>query len=115
MNKSNTWLLDFKSDTYSQTGEDGIIDKILSIIPKKDKWCVEFGAWDGQHLSNARKLIEHDGYSAILIEGDEAKCKELQKNYSKNKKVIGLNNFVGFDGEFKISIFVFGVITFSKS
>jgi hypothetical protein len=68
MNKSPTWLLDFKSDTYSQTGEDGIIKKILEIIPQNDKWCVDFGAWDGLYLSNTRNLIETKGYSAILIE-----------------------------------------------
>jgi hypothetical protein len=46
MNKSPIWLLDFKSNTYSQTGEDGIIKKILEVIHQNDKWCVDFGTWD---------------------------------------------------------------------
>ena len=97
MKKTSTWLLNFKSDKYSQMGEDGIIEKILKILPKKDKWCVEFGAWDGKYLSNTRNLIENKNYAAILIEGSKTKFKELEKNYSKNSKVISLNQFVGFE------------------
>ena len=99
MNKSPTWLLDFKSDTYSQTGEDGIIKKILEVIPRNDKWCVDFGAWDGLYLSNARNLIETKGCSAILIECNKVKFAELKKNYAQNKNVITINRFVGFEKE----------------
>jgi len=99
MKKVNTWLLEFKSDVYSQTGEDGIIEKILEILPKNDKWCVEFGAWDGVFFCNVRNLIENNDYSAILIEGNKTKFKDLQRNYSQNPKVITINRFVGFDEE----------------
>lgn len=78
-------------------GEDGILEKILKTIPKNDKWCVEFGAWDGKFLSNTRNLIENQDYSAILIEGSKTKFKDLQKNYLKNSKVITINQFVGFN------------------
>lgn len=88
--------MDFKADTFSPAGEDGIIAKILSLLPKNDKWCVEFGAWDGKFLSNTRNLIENNGYSAVLIEGGKEKFKDLEKNYSKNPRVITLNRFVGF-------------------
>lgn len=97
MKKTSTWLLDFKSDKYSQMGEDGIIEKILKTVPGNDKWCVEFGAWDGKYLSNARNLIENQKYSAILIEASKTKFKELENNYTKNPKVITLNQFVGFE------------------
>ncbi|MGD8771100.1 MAG: hypothetical protein PVJ06_13760 [Desulfobacterales bacterium] len=99
MNKSLTWLLDFKSNTYSQTGEDGIIKKILEVMPQNDKWCVDFGAWDGLYLSNTRNLIEAKDYSAILIEANKEKFAELQKNYAQNKNVITINRFVGFENE----------------
>jgi hypothetical protein len=99
MNKSPIWLLDFKSDTYSQTGEDGIIKKILEVIPQNDKWCVDFGAWDGLYLSNTRNLIETKGYSAILIEGDKVRFAELKRNFAQNKNVIAINRFVGFEKE----------------
>src|SRR6266542_444273 len=96
MPKAPTWLLEYKSNVYSQTDEDGIIDKILQILPDQDNWCVEFGAWDGRHLSNTGKLIERNKYRAVLIEGSEAKFRELQGNYSGNKNVIPTNWFIGF-------------------
>ena len=99
MGKSPTWLLNHKSSIYSQTGEDGIIEKILDILPKNDKWCVEFGAGDGIFLSNTRNLIENKGYSAILIEGSKTRFKDLQRNYLENQKVTTINRFVGFDEE----------------
>lgn len=99
MNKSPTWLLDFKSDTYSQAGEDGIIKKIIEVMPQNDKWCVEFGAWDGVYGSNTKNLIETRDYSAIMIEADKEKFSVLQKNYAQNKNVIAINQLVGFEKE----------------
>ena len=99
MNLRSTWLLEHKSDKYSQHGEDGVIEKILEIIPGNDKWCVEFGAWDGLFLTNTRNLIESKGYSAVLIEADRKKFKDLQRNYSQRKNVITINTFVGFKEE----------------
>jgi hypothetical protein len=99
MNKEPQWLLDYSSDTYSQSGEDGVIAKILSLLPETDGWCVEFGAWDGIHLSNVRKLILEKGYRAVLIEGDKKKSQSLKKNYADNSKVETVNAFVGFDAD----------------
>ena len=47
---------------------------------KLDKWCVEFGAWDGVYCSNTCHLIRDKGYKAVLIEGDKSKFSELKKN-----------------------------------
>lgn len=94
MSKSSTWLSEHKRDVYSQTGEDGIIEKILDIIPDNDKWCIEFGAWDGLFLTNTRNLIESKGYSAVLIEADKNKFSDLQRNYSHRNNVIAINKFV---------------------
>jgi len=96
MKKKSEWLLEFKDNVHSQAGEDGIIEKILEVIPENDKWCVEFGAWDGIYLSNVRNLIEQAGYSAVLIEGSKIKYDELRKNYSKHKNITCINTFVGF-------------------
>jgi protein arginine N-methyltransferase 1 len=94
--KKSTWLLDFKSNVYSQSGEDGIIEKIFEILPENDKWCVEFGAWDGIYSSNTRNLIENKGYAAVLIEASKAKFNELQKNSYQWEQVITINQVVGF-------------------
>ena len=40
---------------------------------------VEFGAWDGRHLSNTCHLVESRGYSAVLIEGDEKRAARSQE------------------------------------
>lgn len=91
-------LSEYKKDVFTQAGEDGIIEKILNTLPShsRDKWCVEFGAWDGIYLSNARNLILNQGYSAVLIEGGKAKYNDLSNNYSSQENVLTVNAFVGF-------------------
>ena len=88
-------LLDFAANIHSQNGEDGILAKMLDLLPVKDGWCVEFGAWDGKYFSNTRNLIVNRGYSAVLIEPDEQRFADLVKNYSDNPTVITLRGFVG--------------------
>jgi hypothetical protein len=97
MSKSPKWLLDFKRNVYSQSGEDGVIEKILDLLPDCDNWCVEFGAWDGKYLCNVRNLIENKGYSSVLIEASKQKFSELQDNYQQFPNVLLFNQFVGFD------------------
>ena len=99
MNAKPEWLLDYASNTYSQAGEDGVIAKILEMLPETDQWCVEFGAWDGLYLSNVRRLIEEKDYSAILIEGDKKKFERLRNNYADNHNVETVNAFVGYNAE----------------
>src|SRR5260370_39426352 len=81
-------LLDYAANVYSQNGEDGILSKILELLPAKDEWCVEFGAWDGRYLSNTCNLIEKSGYSAVLIEPDRKKFADLLKHHGNNRNVI---------------------------
>jgi hypothetical protein len=96
MNKSPKWLLEFKNNIYSQNGEDGIIEKILEMIPDRDKWCVEFGAWDGIYLSNVKYLIDNKNYNAVMIEGSKERYTDLIKNYHGKNNVFTFNKFVGF-------------------
>lgn len=96
---SDLRLAGYANNVHSQFGEDGIISKILETLPLRDKWCVEFGAWDGRFLSNTCRLIEEDKYSAVLIEGDIEKCKELKNNFRKFPNVIAVQRFVGFDND----------------
>lgn len=98
-NTNPAWLLDFAKNTYSQKGEDGVIAKVLSMLPERDHWCVEFGAWDGRYLSNVRRLIEQEDYSAVFIEGNPEKFKELEANYAGQPKVRNVNTFVGFTAQ----------------
>jgi hypothetical protein len=65
-NKSN--LNSYARNFTSQFGEDGIIEEILirlgAVVPK---YFVEFGAWDGVHLSNTHSLAKL-GWSGLYIE-----------------------------------------------
>jgi hypothetical protein len=96
MPKSPAWLSELESNVHSQCGEDGVIQEVLHRLPDHDKWCVEFGAWDGEYLSNTCNLIDKQDYSAVLIEGSAQRCKDLRKRHGANPKVIGINQFVGF-------------------
>jgi hypothetical protein len=96
LSKRNTWLSEFAKNITSQWGEDGIILKALEIIRNCDKWCVEFGSWDGQHFSNTYNLIKNKEYSAVLIESDTLRFQDLLKTHEGNDKVIPKNDFVGF-------------------
>lgn len=89
----------YKKNVYSQSGEDGVIEYALSVIEDTDCWCVEFGAWDGKHLSNTCNLIEAKGYNAILIEGDVKKYEVLKQNFIDNKKVHPVCRFVRTEGK----------------
>jgi Ni,Fe-hydrogenase III small subunit len=95
----NAWLLDYYRNDYSQAGEDGILEKILSILPLSDKpWCVEFGAWDGAHLSNTTSLIERRQFAAVLIEPDQTRFQVLTRRFRDRADVVCFQQFVGFDG-----------------
>lgn len=91
-------LLHFRKDIVSQDGEDGIIERIFSVIKPSTKYCVEFGAWDGKYFSNTWNLINNQEWSGLLIEGNKNKYKELTSNYATNDKVICLNRFVELNG-----------------
>lgn len=69
------------SDVTSQFGEDGIICKILDLIGRTSRWCVEFGAWDGKYLSNTWNLINNEGWRGVLIEGAYDRYVALDSSY----------------------------------
>jgi hypothetical protein len=83
-------------DVYSQFGEDGIIEGILKDMPQ-NKWCVEFGAWDGIYLSNTCNLIRNRQYRAVLIEADPKRFSELNENIDSSKNIL-INKFIRFEG-----------------
>jgi hypothetical protein len=70
----------FFRNVYSQNGEDGVILEILNRIGWQNlsNWVVEFGAWDGRHLSNTFSLVESKNFSAVYIEGDSKKFSDLE-------------------------------------
>ena len=99
-------LQQFESNTYSQFGEDGIIAECLSRISSVaplDKWCVEFGAWDGVHLSNTCRLIREEEYSAVLVEGSKERFSELEKNLPE-PRVHKIHRWVSLSGDGRLEM-----------
>lgn len=91
-------LLKFSKNVASQCGEDGIIERIFETISPANKYCVEFGAWDGKYLSNCWNLIVNKGWSGLFIEGNESKFQDLLMTYGDDKNVDCVNKFIDFEG-----------------
>lgn len=87
-------LVEFRATRHSQFGEGGIIAKVFETIGERNRWCVEFGAWDGLYLSNTASLLEH-GWAGVLIEGDRRRFADLRRNWGARSDVITLNRRIG--------------------
>jgi hypothetical protein len=96
LRQASRTLCQFASNVTSQSGEDGIIAKALSVLPKRDRWCVEFGAWDGKQYSNTYDLVDRQGYSVVLIEGDRSRYNQLCATYPHPDRAIYINCYVGW-------------------
>lgn len=92
-------LLRFASNATSQSGEDGILNRIFQIVAPQNKYFVEFGAWDGRYLSNCFNLIQTENWGGCFIEANSYKFKQLVANHGNNYEIKCLNKFVDFDGE----------------
>lgn len=93
-------LIQYAWNRYSQNGEDGVIEELCRRLKIGPGWFVEFGAWDGRHLSNTYNLLEGAGWSGVYIEGDEGKYKDLlatQRNFPGRLHTICA--MVGFEGD----------------
>ena len=80
----------FLRQVYSQNGEDGIIEEIFRRISIIKGWFVEFGAWDGNYLSNTR-LLREIGWSGVYVEADIAQYSLMLKNIQGCKDVYAFN------------------------
>lgn len=89
-------LLSRRRKYYSQAGEDGLIEFMLSRLPTQDCWCVEFGAWDGRFLSNCFHLMRKHMYRGVLIEMDPSRFNDLVSN-TEDLNVVCVNRLVDFE------------------
>ena len=93
-------LSDHAQNVTSQFGEDGILKRIFEIMPPANRWCVEFGAWDGKYLSNTWTLIHDQGWSAVLIEGDADRAARLaSESRALEGRVHVRQALVGWEGD----------------
>lgn len=56
--------------TFSQNGEDGIIQYLVQNLPIKTKKFIEFGV-ENYMESNTRFLLEHDTWSGLILDGSK--------------------------------------------
>jgi len=75
---------------YSQANEESYLDFILARVPSKTKLIVEFGAWDGVHLSNTKYFIDTKGYEALLIDGDNHGNINVKEHFITKENVIDI-------------------------
>jgi hypothetical protein len=85
-----------------------VIEAILECLSERDRWCVEFGAWDGQHFSNTRNLIDAHGYSAVLIEGDRVRASALRAALGARAGIVTIERYVGFAGADRLDAILAG-------
>ena len=76
------WIADldrYAASVHSQGGEDGVLLRLFEKIGVCNRYFVEFGAWDGLHLSNTANLrLQHD-WSGLLLEGSDRADGDLVK------------------------------------
>lgn len=94
-------LADFRMNVYSQNGEDGVLREIFNRIGggREPRWCVEFGAWDGKHLSNTFWLVERKDWHAVYIESDASRFLDLENTARLHERIVPLHATVGFGGQ----------------
>lgn len=88
----------YRKNIYSQCGEDGVIEYLLGLANIEWGYFVEFGGWDGKHLSNCAWLADK-GWRGCYIEGDPIRYLDLVRNYPEGMGVAALNAYVGTTGE----------------
>lgn len=96
-NPASLVLEPYRRNITSQNGEDGVIERIFELIGAENRWCCEFGAWDGKHLSNTWSLIASKGWTGLLIEGDSERFNDLRRTHAEGGSVHLVNAFVGIE------------------
>ena len=92
------WLQEHRSNVKSQSGEDGLFEKIFSIIGEGGRFVVDFGAGDGERLSNSYNLCVNKKWSGVLIEPSAAYDK-LAALYARRRDVETMRSAVGLTRE----------------
>ena len=79
-------LREWELDYFSQSGEDGVIRKLFEIIKPTSHYVVDFGCGNGTTNSNSRRLIVHEGWSGLLMDGNHTLIEFARKNFADYPK-----------------------------
>ena len=63
-------LADIEFKVFSQWGEDGVLEYVLSNIPIKNKFFIEFGV-ENYNESNTRFLMMNRNWAGLIIDGSK--------------------------------------------
>jgi hypothetical protein len=98
-------LIRYASNKTSQSGEDGILQRIFDLISlsenPRNRWCVDVGAWDGKHLSNTYNLLTRPDsvWKGVLIEADQMRFQQLENLYESQDHNVCIHASVSCDPE----------------
>ncbi len=89
------WLGRFERQTYSQSGEDGVIEEIFKRIGTTNKQFVEFGVSQG--LENNTAFLLLSGWKGVWLEGSAKFFASIQKTFAdviKEGRLVAKNVFI---------------------
>lgn len=82
---------------FSQWGEDGIIQRLLDLIPIKNRTFIEFGASDFIE-SNCRFLMMNNNWSGFVIDGSDRNIAAVKRsNFYWKYDLVACESFINCD------------------
>ena len=89
----NEFYNKYKSNVYSQNGEDGLIKELFKRLGISKCWVCEFGACDGVLNSNTFNLVLQ-GFNAVYIEPDKMMYEKLEQLSKSHSNIICVNSLI---------------------
>jgi hypothetical protein len=78
--KQSKDLRDYEYSIFSQWGEDGIIQRLINVVPVVNKTFIEFGV-EAFFESNCRYLLMKDNWSGFVMDGSLDNICRLKASY----------------------------------
>lgn len=97
---SHANLSEYRRNGYAQTGEDGIIEYVFSIVNPRNKYLVDFGASDGDWISNSKYLRHHQNWTGLLMDGDYEST--LRSNGSVKHEFVNSKNIMNLFEKYSV-------------
>ena len=79
-----------------------LLRKIFTVIQPEQKLFVEFGAWDGEALSNTYHLYKNYGWGGLYIEGDSKKYDLLEERFKSCGRVMIEHCYIESYGKYSL-------------